>query len=104
MKKILLDANVIFDFINESCEGHDTARDVMAIIRNSFKQPYTTCTSFAIIYYLFGKKIKSHVRLNNIIKGIFLEFQFVKEDDSVMKKVWNSDLRTWRMDCNIMRQ
>ncbi len=93
MKKVLLDANVIFDFLNESCEGHNTAKDVMAIIRNSFKYPYTTCTSFAIIYYLLGKKIKSSLRLNNIIKGFFLEFQFVKEDDTVMKQVWNSEFK-----------
>ena len=41
MKKIFLDANVIFDFINESSEGHATAKDVMAITRNLFKHPYT---------------------------------------------------------------
>ncbi len=40
---------------------------------------------------MFGKYISKNERLNRIVKEVFSEFKFIKEDEKIMKQVLTSD-------------
>ena len=87
MKKIFLDANVIIDFLNKSSLHHQLAKETITIVRQYYGKPFISATTFAIAYYMFGKTLSKKNLLNEIIKGIFSEFQITIEDLSIMQNV-----------------
>lgn len=91
MKKVFLDANVVIDFLNKSSLYHLEAKQTLTIVRKHYGKPFISSTTFAIAYYMFGKYISKKERLNKIIKEVFYEFQFIAEDEKIMKQVLTSD-------------
>lgn len=91
MKKIFLDANVIIDFLDKSSLYHEDAKLTMTIVRNLYRKPYISSTTFAIAYYMFAKFISKKNTLNKVIKEVFSEFEFTIENHSVMARVLGSE-------------
>ncbi len=87
MNKIFPDANVVIDFLNKSSLHHQLAKETITIIRKHYGKPFVSSTTFAIAYYIFGKRLTKKYMLNKIIKDFFSEFAFTMEDHSTMENV-----------------
>jgi predicted nucleic acid-binding protein len=89
MKRIFVDANILVDFFDRNAEEHNISTLMMNILLNEYKV-LVTPTSFAITYYLASKNRIEKDKANYHIKAVFSVFNFIKEDQSIMNKVFKS--------------
>jgi len=89
MKRIFVDANILVDFFDKYAEEHNVSVMVMNLLLNQY-QILVTPTSFAITYYLALKNMVEKNKATYHIKAVFSAFNFVKEDQDTMNKVFKS--------------
>ena len=91
MKKVFFDANIIIDLLNTKNENHlNVAFIFRELLRNKCSL-YISPTTFAISYYFLGKALKDTKKLNYTIAKFFSDFNFTREDNIIMGKVFQSD-------------
>ncbi|ANI88086.1 hypothetical protein A9P82_01405 [Arachidicoccus ginsenosidimutans] len=89
--RIFLDVNILFDVVNSQSEKHQITKLVIAILEKGNYILYASPTSFAINFYLIGKKYRSIMKAKEVILLLYKNIKFSREDYIIMEKVVQSD-------------
>ena len=87
---IFLDANILVDVLDKSGYESKVSIEVLRILRLSKKPILVSPTTFAIVSYIFVKRNKTKVNVNEMLKNFFKPFYFTTEYQEVMNNVLSS--------------
>ncbi len=85
MKKILIDLNVILDFLNKR-EGHEKAADILNMCSSGKAVGYICAHEITTLSYFLGKIIKEKTKRNKIINGILELLNIISIDKKILKE------------------
>ena len=83
MKKILIDLNVILDFLNKR-EGHEKAAEIIHMCSSGTAIGYICAHEITTLSYFLGKIIKEKTKRNKIINGILELLNILSIDKKII--------------------
>lgn len=89
--RVFLDANVLFDVLNNKAMQHHASKLLFQTLLNKGIIVYASPTSFAINFYFASKLLRNKQAARIALLRIFSALKFSREDYIIMEKVMSSD-------------
>ena len=89
--RIFLDVNVLFDLVNSQAVKHIITKLLITLLEKEAIILYASPTSFAINFYLIGKRYRNKQKTKREILLLYKNVKFSREDYIIMDKVMKSD-------------
>lgn len=89
---VMIDTNVIIDFLGRREPFFENARQIMTLVGNKKVNAYLTASSITDIYYLTRKATGSHIEAKEAIRKLMLGYGVATVDKNDCLKALDTDL------------
>ena len=91
MKKVLVDLNVLLDFLAKR-ENHERAAMVINLCETKVLRGYVAAHEITTMAYFLTSKYKSHKNPNSIISGILDIFSAISVNEKILRSALDSNI------------
>ena len=91
MKKIVIDINIIMDFLFKR-EGHEKAAEIFRICSTEEIEGFVCAHEITILSYFLSKSVKEKRKINKSISGIMRRFDIIELDKYLLEKAIDSEI------------
>jgi predicted nucleic acid-binding protein len=91
MKKILIDLNIVLDFLNKR-EGHEKAARVIDLCATKKVQGFICAHEITTLSYFLSKDTKDKKKRINILNGIMNILEVINTEERILKQALISEI------------
>jgi predicted nucleic acid-binding protein len=91
MKKILIDINILMDFLFKR-EGHEKVAEIFKICSKGDIQGLVCAHEITTLNYFLDKTIKDKVKVRKTISGIMQHFKIIEVNRELLEKALTSEI------------
>ena len=91
MKNIIIDTNILMDFLFER-EGHEKVAEIFKICSNGEIKGFVCAHEITTLYFFLNKSIKDKRKIKKSISGIMKRFHVIETNEKILNKALASEI------------
>jgi len=94
MKKIVIDVNILMDFLFKR-DGHEKAAHIFKYCSDGYIKGFVCAHEIATLYYFLDKSVRDKIKIKKSLSCIINEFEIIEINAETLEKALTSEINDY---------